>query len=128
MAIVTTIGNLGQEINLLISRGDDFGPHLVSVKHADTTPFDLTGCQVIGAMKRRVTDPDPVVSFVVTFSNRSAGEFFFGLPPAETVKLAQTILLEDPRAQYVWDMKIIDSDSRRFPLFYGAATAKASVT
>jgi predicted phage tail protein len=121
-----TIGDIGQKINLLISRGDDFGPHEVTLTDALGAPFNLTGCSVVGALKKRANQPAPAMLFTTEITSILGGQFTFSMPKAETLKAAQPGT-DSEIISYFWDLKLEFADGKRLPLFYGTATVKANI-
>lgn len=128
MAVTATLGNVGQKINLLVSRGDDFGPHEVSLKKPDGKPYDLTGISFVGSVKRKVTDSRPACNLYVIVVDPVMGVIRFGITKYETARLNAMPTIEDPKPVYVWDFKIVEPTDRRIPLFYGEVTVQPSVT
>lgn len=47
-----TLGNIGEEMDLLIRQGGTFGPHVFTMKNPDGSAFDLTGMVLRGSIRK----------------------------------------------------------------------------
>lgn len=129
MTLKGTLGSAGDRVDLLISKGDDFGPHEVTLVQPDgITPVNLTAATIAAVMKKVVTDTDPAATFTVVITDAPAGKFTFALGKAVTAALVSGPTETDAASHNVWDMKFTDSTGKRVPVFYGAARVKPSVT
>lgn len=127
---VTRLGNGGEKWELLVKQGDDFGPFIATMVNPDNTPVDLTGCQIVGGVKKSTTDTAYTTTFTALIVNAVGGVYSFGLPNAKT---AAAILPAGPHENdiaslYLADLKLIDSAGRKQTLYDGPMRVKASVT
>lgn len=123
-----TLGDLGDQIELLISQGDSFGPHQVTLVNPDASPVDLTGSTITGGIKRAASDASYAAAFTVAVTNAPGGVFTFGIAREVTAALTGGASRNDVASQYRWDLKLTDSTGRRIPLFFGVARLQVSVT
>jgi hypothetical protein len=112
---MSTIGSKGASQSLIIVQGDDFllpitllspaiAPALVGV------PVNLTACQVIAQIRKTFNAPATSAVFVVRFSATPIdGSFSISLGHDITSALACGVDENDPKSQYLWDLKLIDS-------------------
>lgn len=124
-AVAVTLGDVGTEINLLISQGDDFGPHLVTVREQGV-PLNLTGATFAGGLKRTIKDTAPAALFSFNPVNLTAGEFSFSINRFSTERLAAGASERDSESAHVYDIKML-FQGRRVTLLYGIARVKPSV-
>lgn len=116
-----TLGNLGERLNLKVRAGTSLGPFMAQMS-ANDLPFDLTSC-AIRASARTAFGQEPETEFDVQITEPAAGEYQFGLTPAQTVELADT-----RTRKMVWDMELELPDGQILALYYGALTVEPAAT
>ncbi len=124
MALTATLGSIGDEVNLLISKGDDFGPHQLTLTNPDASPVNLTGATITAKLKKGTA---VAVAFTTEITNAVGGAFTFSLPAAITATLASGEGINDHASVYQWDLRLTDSTGKKRTLFYGQARVKATV-
>lgn len=128
MTVVATLGSVGEEVNLLISQADDFGPHEVElVNEADGTRVNLTGATISGTLKKKVKDTAVAASFAINITDAVMGKFTFSLNRFTTQALTTGETANSVESLYFWDLKLLDSANRRQTIFYGEARVKPSI-
>ncbi len=118
-----TLGDLGDRVDLLISRGDHFGPHSLALANPDGSPVDLTGCTLAGVV--RVGEAEVAVRVQVT--NPTQGQANFWLTQADTATLPAGATETAQQGAGKWQLKLTDSAGHRHPVFYGAAQVAPSL-
>ena len=114
------IGSIGERIDIILRQGSTLGPFAVTLTNADNSAVDLTGATIQGQVRKNALDTGaPVASFEITYTDRAAGKFSFGIPRTVTVNIPAGEYREDSASQYKWDMELIDSTGRCIPLYYG---------
>lgn len=126
--MIAKLGGIGEKIELLISQGDDFGPHEVTLQNSDGTPLDLTGANISGGLKKNLSDTTLAAIFAVTYTNPAAGIFTFGISKFNTEGLSASLDLNDPACLHLFDLKVALANGRREKIYYGPARVHASVS
>lgn len=114
------IGFIGERLDIIVRQGTNLGPYLVTLTDKNNVPIDLTGCSIQGQVRKNALDTgSPVASFEVTFPDRVAGKFSFGMSHTITAAIPAGEYQKDEESQYKWDMELQDAQGRRIPLYYG---------
>lgn len=50
---MTTLGYIGEKLDLLVKQGSTLGPFKVTLLNADQTPVNLTGCTIRGHVRKK---------------------------------------------------------------------------
>lgn len=53
----------------------------------DNVPYDLTGCTIVAAIKKAITDASTILSFTTSIVDADAGKFSISLTPAQTASI-----------------------------------------
>lgn len=125
---VMTIGNRGEQLNLIIRRGAELGPITATMQNPDETPVDLTGCTVRGQIRKNWDDAEVAAELDVSIIDAPNGQYRFGLTNEVTTDLASGALMENPESKYVWDLELEDSLGRVTPLYFGTVFVHREVT
>ena len=115
------IGNKGAELNLLIKQGATFGPVSLTLNNPDATPVNLTGCSLVGAIRKTPNSPliaEAQPSFQIT--DALLGKFEINISDDATDYLIADASGEyAPSSIYVWQCNLVDAAGRTTPLLYG---------
>lgn len=126
---VSTIGSIGQELNLLIRQGGTFGPCEVTLTNPDGSAVDLTGSTLRAQLRQKALDSGtPVATFTITVTDATGGVFTFGLSDEITAGIACGETRDRPESRYQWDLELEDLQGRVTPLLYGMVTVWREVT
>lgn len=120
------LGFIGEELNLSMVQGADFGPITVTMTNPDTTPVDLTGSTIRGQI--RTTYGKHLANLSVEIDNPSSGVYTFGVPAASTLKLPAGLELDSADSVHVWDLESVNSSGVVMPLYYGKVTVRKRAT
>ena len=55
---------------------------------AGNVVYDLTGCTIVAAIKKAITDTSTILSFTTSIVDAEAGKFSISLSPAQTSSIA----------------------------------------
>lgn len=114
------IGFIGERLDIIVRQGTNLGPYLVTLTDKNGSPIDLTGCTIQGQVRKNALDQgEPVAEFEVVYTDRTAGQFSFGMGHAITALIPAGEFQKDEASQYKWDMELQDSQGRKIPLYYG---------
>lgn len=114
------IGFIGERLDIIVRQGTNLGPYIVTLTDKNGAPIDLTGCTIQGQVRKNALDQgNPVATFEVTYNDRLAGQFSFGMAHATTASIPAGEYPKDEASQYKWDMELQDSQGRIIPLYYG---------
>lgn len=123
------LGHLGEQVDLLLRQGADFGPHRIELTNPDGTPVVLTGATVRAQVRRRALNAGaPLVAITCTVIDAINGLVEVGLTSAQTAALAAGESVAAAESRAVWDMELQDSLGRVTPVFYGNVTIFREVT
>lgn len=138
------VGSIGEELDLLIAQGRTFGPlsfEMATINPdllpwpADTDipdsawiPFDLTGCEIRGQMRKKWDSTAAEADFVCTITDATAGKYEIDLPDEVTADIIAGSDYRRPESQYVWDLELVDSAGDITPLYWGAVRVQRRVT
>lgn len=120
------LGSFGEELNLLLTQGADFGPITFTVKNPDGSPVDYTGCTVRGQARTRFGKH--IFTVPVLMPNPELGVYSFSIPSNLSSKLPAGLDLESPDSLHVWDLELEDSSGAITPLYYGSIRVRRKVT
>lgn len=120
-----SIGQYPEPITAYITQGDRFGPNTDTLSNPDGTPFDLTGCQLIGGIKRNAADVGYVAAFTFARPAQTTDRYTFELAEAATAGLKGTANENDLQSRYYWHIKLIDAAGRKITLHQGDARVRA---
>lgn len=119
-----TVGNIGQELNLLIKQGSDFAIE-IELKDENGTPFYTDEMTPVAAMRKQPFR-DPVVNFDASFVQ--TGRLRIELSASATAQLTCGVSLDDDESLYQWDLEFIDNGNDvTIPGFYGAANVMRNI-
>lgn len=125
---MSSIGDIGNKLDLVIKQGSTFGPFKVTLVNPDDTPVNLTGSTVNGQIRRSALDDSVAATLTAQITSATEGEFQFGLTSTETAQMVAGERKEDLASLYVWDMTLVDSEGRVIPLYYGDVRVVRGVT
>ena len=125
---MTTLGYIGEKLDLLVKQGSTLGPFKVSLINPDQTAVDLTGATLRGHIRKKALSTVLVATLVVTVTEAANGKFEFGLPDEITAGIQAGETIKDPASLYVWDMELEDASGRVVPLYYGDCKVFREVT
>lgn len=128
MSATPTIGSAGNRLDLLIRQGGTFGPVTDTLTNPDATPVNLTGCTIVGQIRKRAADTTVVAVFDVQITDASAGVYTFGLSSTVTASIAAGLDSTKPESLYAWDIELHDTLGRVTPLHWGAVRVHPEVT
>ncbi len=120
------LGFLGEELNLTMVQGADFGPVLVTTTSPDDTPVDFTGCTFRGQIRSKFGKH--LANITVTMDNPGDGEYSFGVPASVTAKLPAGADLDSEDSVHRWDLECVDSSGLIVPVYYGTVTVRKRIT
>lgn len=120
------LGFLGEQLNLSMVQGADFGPVTITTKNPDNSPVDYTGCTIQGQI--RTTYGKHLSNIAVSMPNPSTGVYTIGVSAANTSKLPAGVQLDSPDSIHVWDLELVDSSGIVTPLYYGTVTVRKKST
>lgn len=141
--MTTTLGTIGERMDLLIRQGATFGPFMFTMKapkagavaqadgtyaDADLLPIDLTGCTLRGQIRKTPADVAVVASLAVTVTDAAGGSYQFELTDETTATIVAGIDLSKRESIYVWDFELQDSLGRVIPLYWGEVRVFREVT
>lgn len=114
---VLSLGSKGEQLNLVIKQGADFGPFLAEMENPDGSPVNLTGCTFQGRIKKTSTSPvAAVIDFTIT--DPLLGAFAFTIPNERTaIPCGESDT--DKASRYVWDAELIDAAGHVTPVYFG---------
>lgn len=118
------LGFLGEEMNLLITQGTDFGPVTVTTTNPDDSPVDFTGCSIRGQV--RSSFGKHLGNVVVDMPNPETGTYSFSIPAS--TKLSAGLDLDSPDSNHTWDLELVESSGAIKPLYYGSVQVRKKVT
>lgn len=121
-----TLGNIGEEMNLLIRQGATFGPFPGSLKNPDGSPVDLTGKTLAGSIRKT---PASATSYPVSFTiiDPLLGTFEVVISEEITTTIPTGPALNHPDSKYVWDAEMSDAGGV-IPLYWGTVSVFREVT
>jgi hypothetical protein len=92
----------------------------------DVTPMDLTGCTVLGTVRKAPREAGPPqASFTITMaSDRTLGYYDMTIPD----EITATMDVTEDMVTFYWDSELIDALGRVIPLFYGQFKVYAEAT
>lgn len=125
---MTTLGDIGEKIDLKIRQGADFGPITETLVNPDDTPVILTGCILRGQIRRTALAAEVVADLNFEILDPLAGVIRWGLTAAQTQDIPAGESLRDKESQYVWDRELQDAAGRVIPLSYGPVLVFREVT
>lgn len=126
---MATIGNKGEELNLLIRQGATFGPNECTLVNPNGTPMNLTGCTFSAQIRKTPSSPTVLASAVFSITNAAQGQFTWEFSETATATLVADDTSETAEAStYVWDMEMQDNSGNILPLVYGAVNVFREVT
>ncbi len=102
------ISNIGTQVDLQVVSGTDWST-TITLSNANGTPLDLTGCSVSSAVKK--TPLSSLIALALTTviaANPTTGIITLSVAYAVN-NLDGGLSLTDPNAQYVWDIRLVDS-------------------
>jgi hypothetical protein len=115
------LGYKGEQLDLLIRSGANFGVHEATMVNPDGTPVDLSNCVIRGGIAKSPQSP-VIVALDVTIAQPEAGVYRFGIGHAATALLPSGRSEDSPESRYVWQMELIDNAGQIFPLYYGVVS------
>ena len=116
-----SIGTKGNDLEILIRQGATFGPHRVTIRGANNTPIDLTGCKFTGKVKKTVKSSEVVAEIETNIVNATGGIVDFFIQDEMTALIPAGETEKDAASQYVWQYQMEDASGKVIPLFYGTA-------
>lgn len=123
------IGTIGEQIDLTIKQGCTFGPIIVTLRNPDKSPMDLTSCTIESDIRHKALDIEKIISFNIDIVlPETEGQYSFGLTDEDTATIPAGESISDEISNHVWDMKLIDSQGRAIPLYYGNVKVFRDVT
>jgi|GEM_PF-1276835 len=134
------IGYLGERLDLEIRQGATFGPHAAQmfglidlnnpthVLQGYGNPINLTSCTIRGKIRKTALSATVTCSLVVTITDALLGKYEFSLTDAITAAIVAGERLTDNASKYVWDLELVDSTGKVFPLYYGNVIILREVT
>lgn len=125
---ITTLGNRGERLDLLIRQGATFGTYHATMCNPDGTPVDLTGCLIRGMMRKTPSSATVLLSLTVTSAYDATGTYDFGLTDEQTATLTAGTDIDRPESLYVWDLEMLDSTGQIIPLYWGDVRVHRRVT
>jgi hypothetical protein len=125
---MTTLGYIGEKLDLLVKQGSTLGPFTVTLANPDTAPVDLTGATLRAHLRKKALDSAKVAQFDVVVTDAAAGKFQFGMTDEATAAIPAGETLKDVASVYVWDMELEDASGRVLPLYYGDVKVFREVT
>lgn len=125
---MTTLGYIGEKLDLLVKQGATLGPFKVTLTNPDAAPIDLTGATVRGHIRKKALDTTLAATLVVSVTEAANGKFEFGLPDEVTATIQAGETIKDAASLYVWDMELEDASGRVTPLYYGDCKVFREVT
>lgn len=125
---MTTLGDIGEKIDLKIRQGADFGPITETLVNPDGTPVDLTGCTLRGQIRRAGLSAEVVAEITFEISLATDGLIRWGMTNAVTGGIPAGESMRDPASRYVWDRELVDASGRVIPLSYGDVVVQREVT
>ena len=106
-----------QKINLYIDQGVDWSTS-ISINSPNTSPVDIVGSTVNGAMKSWYTS-NTSYAFTCTIANSALGEITLSIPSAQTSII--------PAGRYVYNIKLIDSANKVSGIVEGIVEVRPEV-
>ena len=78
---VPQIGSIGEQLDILIRQGANFGPYSVGLYQdaAKTQPINLTGAQFRAQIRKKALDTAVTIAITCTITDAVNGKFTFGL-------------------------------------------------
>ena len=120
------VSNIGPQIDLTLRQGADFGPMTLTFT-AGGAPVDLTGC-TLAAQLRKTALGAAHASFEVDVTDPTNGVATLSMESGLTRGLSAGETMDDPKSQYVWDLKLLDSLGRVSTPLWGNVTVFRLVT
>ena len=115
-----TVAVQGDNVDLTITSGADFGPVSAFLTDVDDDPIDLTGATVTAVMQL-VGSRGPVIALTtVVATPATGGELSFSLTAAQTAALATG------PARYDWNLWITRG-GKVSPIYYGRVSVQEQV-
>lgn len=141
---VPQVGNIGEELDLLIAQGRDFGPLRFQAFQLDPAlgewpadapipesawvPMNLTGATIRGQIRKKPADTAVVAALVVTMTDAAAGRYELSLPDEVVAGIVAGTDLRRPESLYAWDLEMVEPGGRIVPLYWGAVRVHRRVT
>lgn len=122
-----SISQVGERLDLSVRQGSTLGPFRHTMYQPDgVTPMDLTGCTVLGAVRKAPREPGPTQADLVVVwpSDRTLGYYDWSIPD----EITATMDVDADQVVFYWDSELIDASGRVIPLFYGDFTVLAEAT
>lgn len=122
------VGSVGEELNLTVRQGADFGPLEFRLANPDLSPVDLTGVIIRGQIRKTPTSPVKILDFMVEVPNPTGGVAKVWLTSNQTKQLKA---VDDPKSsenRYFYDLEIQDSVGRVLPWYHGTVMVFREVT
>lgn len=101
---------MSRRYDLTVYQGETFDL-LLRLKNENGTPFDLTGWQVRGQIRKTRRSVDVVANFEFVISNPITGEIQVILPFDVTEAIPAGETVSDLRSRYVYDIEIFNSQT-----------------
>lgn len=111
-----TLGFFGEEMTLQIAQGVTFGPHRFAMTDSNG-PVDLTGCAIHGHIRSQAGALLHNIEFTIT--DPEGGLYEFTIESADTATLPCGPTINSPDSLHSWDCRLVDSQGRTIPLYYG---------
>jgi hypothetical protein len=132
---VLKISNLPEKITLECSQGATFGPIRFELVNPDPPDgdglaVDLTGCTIRGKVRKTFLASTATCTFVATILDQTTDKGKFEIKLSDTTTAAITCgeKVTDKASKYVWDVELVDTDSRVTTLFRGPFIVEAEAT
>jgi hypothetical protein len=122
------IGFIGEELNVTIRQGATCGPFSATMTNPDGSTVDLTGCTIVGEIRKKPHDDTIVLNWRITITDAPNGKYQFLLTDEDTTPLDCGDSLESSKSQYVHDIELHDSLGQVIPLYYGVVSVFREVT
>ena len=132
--IIPTIDQKGSRLDFDIRQGSTLGPLRVTLRNPSVdpdvpgTPLNLTGCTVLGQVRKSPTAyGPPEADFVVAMaSDLTQGYFDLTIPDEITATLP--MIVDATMTRFYYDIELIDALGRVIPLHYGELRVVPEVT
>lgn len=121
------ISTLGLLLNLDLYQGASLPPIRHYLFNADGSPFDLTGCTIVGQIRKKSTDAAPTAAFdIFIAANPLLGWYEFSMPAAAVAAIIGGDKITDIESLYEFGIKMTDTVPFVRSLLYGPVRIKTS--
>lgn len=132
---VPTLRNIGERLDHEVRQGSTLGPYrhqLWRVKPSTGVtgvPFDLTGCQVRGQVRRTAAAEEVTAELDIEIAiDPTDGYYDYTISDEITADMEVGPAIGSPLSTYVFDTELELPDGRVVPLLYGALRLQPEVT